>query len=633
MTTYHVGADNIDGKETEYCNDIAKELQGCGHQAKTYPTDPNKEGLAQQIGGGGDDVMVFLVGGVAGCTIWSIKECVKSGGCCKTIFAYAGWTSSGDPSSPMSSREANYNYKIGAEWDSGQYLNDSSRSACESDIGGRTQKEYVDANSQYIGICYSDVSAQDLGQQICNGTCGQGGGSSTTSEGGGAVLYPDKTFWGLIKQIMGGIDGLFIIANNMAYLLSFKDFYKYRDRYDTFIPTIEANDILDNTIEKGWSTDGFYNTVEVSFSGGIIRQSYEPLVNQYGEHVWYYDFPNDDEETAMAKADALLSAHVRDYGVDIRMSIIYHPNITAGSWVKVPKTITKVSKREETKKNSSKDKIKEKEKKIDIKDMTKMMESIQKASPNSKYNIEKVVNNKNEQYEVITEENEYEIFFVQRYALQWDATHAPIMHIHLKYGPDTPEDPINATIATGGQQTNNAAGQWGNDCFSICDICTQNCDKIGPYGGGRRTDIEEYIKSHQPDSKYLTGRARQDSTYAKDVAGKTPAEAYTLYRSKLMYACYADSCDSAYPCCEDLWTKSQAANCGDSTRMLKVLMDATGAPCYGVHVDNHYFNAVQINGQWETLDGTRGPTNTSAGFPDSGNYTSGSNACGSGWCG
>ena len=632
MVMYHVGADNITGRETEDCNKIAQILQGCGHQAKVYPVGPNKEGLAQEIGAGGDDILVFLCGGVDGCTEWSIKECVRNNNCCKVVFAYAGWTST-QAGSPMNTKELNFNFRIGASYDAGQYLTPASRQACINDIAGRTHKEYIDANSQYIGICYSKEGPEDLAKQICSGTCGQGGGGTTDSGIGGGILIPDKTFWGLIKQIMGGIDGLFIIANNMAYLLSFKDYYEYRDKYDEFIPILETSDILDNTIEKGWTTDGFYNVVEVSFEGGIIRQQHDVLVEQYGEHVWYYDFPEDDEETAMAKADALLSAHVRDYALDIRMSVVYNPNITAGGWLKVPKTITKVTKGEQDKqdqKTGTEAEKKEKKRKEDIIDMTEMVSIMQEMSPNNKYSIKTVSNNKDEEYEVMTEESEYEIFFVQGYSLVWDSEHAPIMDIHLKYGPDTPEDPVNATIGGGGVKAA-AGGKYGNDCFSICDICIENCAKILPAGGGRRPDAEEYIKSHEPDPMYLAGRARQGSTYVNDVAGKTSPEAYTIFRNKFSYACYWDSCDGAYPCCEDLWTKATACNCGDGTRMLKVLMDATGTPCYGIHVDGHYFNAVQVNGQWETLDATRGPTNSSCNFPD-GNWGAGSNACGAGWC-
>lgn len=161
------------------------------------------------------------------------------------------------------------------------------------------------------------------------------GGAS--SSGGSAVLIPDKTFYGLIKQIMGATDALFIIANNMAYLLSFKDVYEYRNQFDEYIPKIEPQDVIDNTLVKNYAVEGYYNSVEVEYADGIIKYQNDVLVKQYGENPFYYSFPEDDEETAKAKADALLSAHIRDYSSQIQMSIFFNENITVGSWVKVKK--------------------------------------------------------------------------------------------------------------------------------------------------------------------------------------------------------------------------------------------------------------------------------------------------------
>ena len=509
-------------------------------------------------------------------------------------------------------------------------------SACDEWVGLTYPQMNQKANGKCIAV-YGGTTPEEALQAALQGLEGIAptGGSTTQTTGGGAVLIPDKTFYGLIKQIIGAVDGVFIIANNMAYLLSFQQLFQYRDEYEDYILELKPSEIITDSVIKRWATEGLYNAVEVTYSEGIVKIQHDALVEIYGENVFYYDFPEDDEETAKAKADALLSAHVRDYSLDLQLNCIYNPNINVGSWIKIPKTLTKIlgptSKASQEAINTKK----EEPKKYKGAKITNLNEILQKADDKTK-TIQKITTDDGEKYEVEIEKKKYEIYFVQAYKLKWTPEQAPIMSLHLKYGPDTPEDPINATIATGGVQTTGGtaggAGQWGNDCFTICDICIQNCDKILPYGGGRRTDAEEYIKQHQPESSYLAGRARQDSTYAKEVSGKSPQEAYTLFRSKFDYACYGDSCDASYPCCEDLWTKATAANCGDSTRMLKALMDATGTPCYGIHVDGHYFNAVQVGGTWHTLDGTRGPENSSCNFPDSGNYGAGSNACGSGWC-
>ena len=516
--------------------------------------------------------------------------------------------------------------------------------SCDADYSVQGWEHITGSTDRCIVTQQTKPSSKERAEQLKNGqlpydgSTDVGDASGGSVVGGTAVQIPDVTFYGLIKQIIGGIDGVFIIANNLAYLLSFKDVYKYRDKFDEYIPIIQSSDIIENSLLKNWTTSGFYNCVELTYKDGTIRYQYDNFVKQYGENTFYYEFPDDDEETAKAKAHALLSAHVRDYSTDIELSILYNENITEGSWVKLHKNVTKLSgknrkEREQEKLELKGQTILKKRKGINI---TNMTEELVKQEDNTYKKIQHIIDENGEETDIELENSEYDLFFVQGFTCRWDKKHSLIMDLHLKYGPDTPEDPINATIGVGQVSTESGNtsgnGSWGDDCFSICDICTEDCKAILGAGSGRRKDAEEYIRQHEPNSEYLSGRAKQDSSYAKEVAGKTAAEAYTLFRDKFNYACYSDSCDGAYPCCADLWDKATAANCGDSTRMLKVLMDAVGTPCYGIHVNGHYFNAVQVDGTWHTLDGTRGPTNSSCNFPDSGNYGAGSNECGSGWC-
>lgn len=641
MTDYYIGSDNITGTERADMEAIAKKLEECGNTCEIGSVTPEQESASYGVDK--SKTFIFLVGGVAPATYWSFKCAIEAGSSPHTIFAHAGWTAN-DPSRPMISEDKALNYDFVPEWDSGGFADES---RMKQDAGdAKTVGEYFQKYSQYITFCYSKEGPEQLAEQICNGTCASGNsgssnGSDTSSNtGASAVLIKDVTFYGVIKQIIGAIDGIFIIANNMAYLLTFQDMYKYRDKFEDNIPKIEPKYILYDSFEKKWTPTACYNAVEVTYADGTIRYQNDALVRQYGDNTFYYDFPSDDAETAKSKASALLAAHIRDYSTDIQLSIFYNENITVGSWVKIPKTLTEVKGRtrqdriEELAKKQNKD-IKKKRKGVNI---TNMTEELVKQADNSYKKVQHLTDEKGKKIDIELENKDYDLFFVQGFTCRWNKKQSLIMDLHLKYGPDTPEDPINATISTGGGTSstpsngNSGTASWGNDCFSICDICIEDCRKVLGYGGGRRQDAEEYIRKHEPDSKYLQGRAKQDSQYAKDVAGKTAQEAYTMFRNKFDYACYSDSCDSSYPCCDDLWTKTKAANCGDSTRMLKVLMDAVGVPCYGIHVDGHYFNAVQVDGTWHTLDGTRGPTNSSCNFPDSGNYGYGSNNCGGGPC-
>ena len=349
-------------------------------------------------------------------------------------------------------------------------MNKKTNGKCVAVYGGTTPEEMLNAAIAAL-----------------NGVAPTGGSSNQSSGGGGgAVKIPDLTFYGLIKQILGAVDGVFIIANNMAYLLSFKQLYTYRDKYEDYILELQPSEIITDSIIRNWTTDGFYNSVEVTYADGIIKMQHDALVSTYGENVFYYEFPEDDEETAKAKADALLSAHVRDYSIDLQLNCLYNPNITVGAWIKVPKTLTKIS--GPTSKTSGELAKKNKEEKKLHKgvNITNMNEIIQKINGKEK-TIQKITTEDEEEYEVEIEKKDYEIYFVQGYKLRWTPDESPIMSLHLKYGPDTPEDPVNATVGTGGVQSggavaSNGAASWGSDCLEyviyVFKIVIQYCHMV-----------------------------------------------------------------------------------------------------------------------------------------------------------
>lgn len=499
-------------------------------------------------------------------------------------------------------------------------MNEKAKGKCVAIYGGKTPEEALQAA----------LSALSGAGVIATGSSTPQTGSTG---GGGAVKIPDVTFYGLIKQIIGAIDGLFVIANNIAYLLTFQDMFKYRIDNDDDIPTIEPSDVIRNTVKKNWTTAGYYNAVEVTYNAGTIRYQHDTLVKQYGEHVYYYDCESDDYETAKDKAQALLSAHVRDYSTDIELQIFYNPNITAGSWIKLKKSITQIS--GQTLKERQQEELKAQGKKIETKrkgiNITNISEEIIQED-NIKKKIRHLTDKKGEKIDIEEEQSDYDIFFVQSYNCKWDEYNSLIMNLYLKYGPDTPEDPINATIGVGGTTTNNAAGAvaagglWGNDTFTINDICVANNAKIDPgYDGGARVqEIKQLVNGkYAPEPSDYQPRANPNSNYAKKYSQmKSPAEVYAAFRSEYKYSKYADNCECWKNATDFYDNAGKTANCGDTTCLLKVFFDCIGVPSCGVHIDGHYFNAIQINGTWEIIDGVR-LDNQTCGFADGNGYSFG----------
>ena len=499
--------------------------------------------------------------------------------------------------------EASPNWDVD-DWDTKPIGSDAdTRGGVTDKIAGHTFAE-INEIVKERSMCVTGKDASEMGKNLVDAIAGKGfqsGGTSSTETTGTAVLIPDKTFYGLIKQMIGAIDGVFIIANNMAYLLSFQQFFSYRDQYEDHILELKPSEIITDSIVRNWTTDGLYNTVEVTYAEGIIKLQHDALVEVYGESVFHYNFPEDDAEIAKAKADALLSAHVRDYSLDLQLNCIYNPNITVGSWIKIPKTLTKVS--GPTSKTGGEMLASKKNEPKTFKgaNITNINEIFQKIDDKTK-TIQKITTDDGKKYEVEVEKKNYEIFFVQAYKLRWTPKQAPIMSLHLKYGPDTPEDPINATVGTGGiaSTTTSGGGGYGDDCFWIGEIMPNNNAYIGAHGPNA-PDLHK--PGFEPQEQHYRPRCKQGSNLDKDMRGKTPQEVHNNVRAKFGYCYYGESSE-LWPCVSDMYDQACGTNCGDGARILKCALDAINIKSWGVHVDGHYFCAAEINGKWVCLDAT-----------------------------
>lgn len=537
-----LGCDVNDENDSKVQDTVGRILEGGGYQVEKLAIAPGPFADATYNPNNKGRKGVYLI--AAG--INSISDYYQGA---SSNLAYVVFGIRGDIPSQEAGREPGFSTKpIGSDPD------------CKSNCAEFNGLTFKQMNEKCAGKCaiVGGSTAEEIGQNVL-AALGGGGATSGTAQGGGAVLIPDKTFYGLIKQICGGVDGVFIIANNMAYLLSFKDIYEYRDQYDDFIPKIEAENILSNSLDKNWSTDGLYNTVEVTYADGIVRYQNDALVQQYGQNIFYYEFPEDDEPTAKAKADALLSAHIRDYGFDVYITTMYNPNITEGAWVKIPKKITNVSGFSKDEYEAQKDKKKDtkvglitkKHKGVTISDIAEIMTETEWGE--KKY-IEKITDEEKETYEIEIEKNEYEMFFVNAYTLRWDKNHALIMDLHLKYGPDTPEDPENATIGGGG----------GGNASAV---------------GGEAADINAFVQ------KALQGVPNDE---------KSKAEA--LYKAMVAIIRYSGYSCSHYNTPSECLQNAAHLNCADSSRLGRACYSAAGLQCQVVHGPNHFWVEVKING-------------------------------------
>lgn len=454
-----------------------------------------------------------------------------------------------------------------------------SEGGCDADYSIEGNEHINGSTAKLTLVSGPTASSEEEAQQLSNGQLACDGSSvgSNNSVGGTGVLIPDKTFYGLIKQMMGATDSVFTIANNMAYLLSFKDIYEYRDLYDEFIPKIETNHVIHDSVVKNYSTDGYYNAVEVTYADGIIEYQNDVLVKQYGKNTWYYEFPEDDEETAKAKADALLAAHIRDYSTDIELSVFYNPRITEGSWVKVHKSITQISGK--TRKEIQQDAIKKEGKVITTKRKGITIENLTEKTITNNSGMTKLVQSITDEngdvFDIEVEKTDYELFFVQGYTVRWDKNNTLIMDLHLKYGPDTPEDPINATVGGMGN---------GGDASSTV--------------GGQAADINAFVQ------QCLGSSVKQDRATAEKL--------YKCLQNLIVYAYY--EC-SHYSTASECYQHAKELNCADTSRLVAACYKAADFQCQVVWGPGHFWNELTLNGEIITIDLSSGTTGVSPSKP------------------
>lgn len=245
--TYYVCSDKINGKEQSYINAVISALKAKGKTAVDGGIGPNKEALRNSKGTG--DTIVFIVGGgAAGCTLASFVKSVEG----KTnyahaIFGYAGWTSN-----PHVKEQAARTEKLVREHDCNFF-----RSWMPSYYEGHTIYTFCEKYSQYVSVCCSDVSAEDLGQKIANGTCGKGGDDS--NEGGSASTIKDA-----IKEVLAYWDAEAecYIRDNKMYIHKIK-------------PPAEG------ALQKFMDVDGATNYFEVALRSGVNIQQDSVQITDY----------------------------------------------------------------------------------------------------------------------------------------------------------------------------------------------------------------------------------------------------------------------------------------------------------------------------------------------------------------
>lgn len=153
----------------------------------------------------------------------------------------------------------------------------------------------------------------------------------------------DYTYEEVMNNIAAAIDAQFFIVDTTVCFVSFNALMAMSSS-ETIVksiqPRIEYWQLQHDTYELDVNQYGYYNTVIIQYKNGTLKRSFEDLVRVYGEIPITYKEKKLDYQGAQLKAQAYLAAHVRDFGMQVRFSMLYTGKITVASFIKVQNPMT-----------------------------------------------------------------------------------------------------------------------------------------------------------------------------------------------------------------------------------------------------------------------------------------------------
>lgn len=272
----------------------------------------------------------------------------------------------------------------------------------------------------------------------------------TNHEGG----YSEYTYEDVMRNIASAIDAQFFIVDTTVCFVSFNALMAMSSSeavVKAIQPRIEYWQLQHDSYELDVNQYGYYNTVIVKYKNGTVKRSFEDLVRVYGEIPITYEEKDLNYEAAQLKAQAYLAAHVRDFGMQVRATILHTGKITVASFVKVQNPLT-------------------------------MSESL---------------------------------LYVYGMSVQWDAGGQTITcDLDLRYGPENPDNPeipeyglpySNKTVGNTNYGVNeNVSANVSNAAAEITNGCTTNEEKADA--------IYNWFVKHVPYSLYYNSRHGMSAT-------------------------------------------------------------------------------------------------------------------------
>ena len=151
----------------------------------------------------------------------------------------------------------------------------------------------------------------------------------------------DHTYEEVLTNIAAAIDAHFFIVDTTVCFMSFNALLANSSIIQKAVtPEIDFWQLQEESYILDLNQYGFYNTVKIKYKNGTITRCYDDLVRVFGEVPIEYDESKLDYDSAMLKAQAYLSAHIRDFGMELKATILHTGKITPANFIKLKNPLT-----------------------------------------------------------------------------------------------------------------------------------------------------------------------------------------------------------------------------------------------------------------------------------------------------
>ena len=151
----------------------------------------------------------------------------------------------------------------------------------------------------------------------------------------------ENTYEDILINIATAIDAHFFIVDTTVCFMSFNALIANSNIiHKAVTPVFDFWQLQDGSYELDINQYGYYNTVKVKYKNGTVTKCYDDLVKVFGEIAITYKEPKLDYEAAMLKAQAYLSAHIRDFGMELKATILHTGKIVPSTFIKLKNPLT-----------------------------------------------------------------------------------------------------------------------------------------------------------------------------------------------------------------------------------------------------------------------------------------------------